>query len=82
MTRDADWVYDSAENREKNPYTEVREYRQILSKILNTLIGLNLQLIYVSDTEHFYPNLEEEPGSWDHYVAYAPYWLSFWCQKA
>ena len=81
ISADADWVYNSEEERAKNSFTEVREYRQTLSKILNSLIKLDFQLVHASDKKHFYPDFSAEPGTWDHFVAVAPNWLTFWARK-
>mgnify|MGYP007034349507 FL=1 len=27
-----------------------------------------------------HPDLNAEPGSWDHFVAFAPPWLSIWAE--
>ena len=77
VSRDPDWVYA----RSTKPLPDVREahlYRHTLANSLNSLLGLGFTLLRVSDSKHIYPDINAEPGSWDHFVAYAPVYLGFW----
>lgn len=71
---DNDWVYD----RDKTPQTIAppREYRHTMSVVLNHLIALGFVLRHFSDTRSTYPDENAEPGTWDHFVAYAPPFLT------
>jgi SAM-dependent methyltransferase len=72
---DQDWVYS------KDGKTDVPrpvEYRHTLSTILNGLAECGFVIVHASDSTDMQPDLEEEPGTWDHQVAYAPPWLTFW----
>ena len=72
---DQDWVYIRDEHRS---VPKPIEYRHTLSTVLNGLIENNFVIFHVSDNSDMYPDENEEPGSWDHFVAYAPPWLSVW----
>ncbi len=71
---DQDWVY----NRESNvEIAKPVEYRHTLSTIVNGLIGSGFSILHVSDSSDMHPDAASDPGSWNHFVAYAPPWLSF-----
>lgn len=74
--RDPSWVvsHDPSQGQIPPP----REYRHSLSTIVNGLIEQSFVLYYLSDTSDVHPDVNAEPGSWDHLVAYAPPWLTFW----
>lgn len=72
---DADWLYSGSE---RPAIQETREYRQTLSKMLNSLIDLGFLLMRVSDSKHLNPDIHDAPGSWGHRNAIAPAWLAFW----
>lgn len=73
---DQDWVYDR--NRAGVPVQPAREYRHTLSTLISGLIEEGFLISHVSDYTDFYPDPQAEPGTWDHFVALAPVWLSFW----
>ncbi|WP_431912187.1 class I SAM-dependent methyltransferase [Nonomuraea jabiensis] len=70
---DQTWVYDreQANRRVREP----REYRQTLSRIVNSLIGEGFTLTFLSEVSGDYP--DAEPGSWAHFTGVAPPWLEF-----
>jgi ubiquinone/menaquinone biosynthesis C-methylase UbiE len=70
---DQNWVYDKSKNE---PIPPPIEYRHKLSEIMNGLIGFGFMIRSVSDGESMYPDPNAEPASWDHFVAYAPPWLT------
>lgn len=70
---DSDWVYDREQASEA--IAPPREYRHTLSGVLNSLIEAEFQLIHFEDSGDMNPDPNEEPGSWDHCVAFAPPWL-------
>lgn len=70
---DQDWVYDKTENE---PILKSKEYRHTLSEIINGLVSLGFLIRHVSDNEDMHPDLKSAPGSWDHFVAFAPPWLN------
>jgi SAM-dependent methyltransferase len=77
ISPDPEWVYA----RSTKPLPAVREarlYRHTLANTLNTLLGLGFALLHLSDSKHIYPDAAAEPGSWDHFVAYAPVYLGYW----
>ncbi len=75
---DAEWVFSRAPAGAQPAVPTSVEYRQTLSKVLNTLIGLGFTLLHVSDTRDLHPDPDAEPGTWDHFISIAPPWLAFW----
>jgi len=73
---DQSWVYTRDASTESIPAP--RKYRHTLSILLNGLLELGFVIEHVSDSIDVTPNLNAEPGTWDHFVAYAPPWLAFW----
>lgn len=77
---DADWVwkFSKPENLPMNEeirYT--REYRQTLSKVLNTLIDMGFILLRIMEHGGLGDN-SEPGGSWSHFMSVAPPWLEYW----
>ncbi|HEY8559406.1 MAG TPA: methyltransferase domain-containing protein [Pyrinomonadaceae bacterium] len=73
---DQDWVYerDSDDDSIRQPI----EYRHTLASLFNGLIENNLLVFHVSDNCDMYPDENAAPGTWEHFVAFAPPWLSIW----
>ena len=71
--RDAVWVHMAAE-----PIAPPREYRHTLSTLVNGLLEQNFVIQHLSDSADFSPDSNAEPGTWDHFTAIAPPWLTFW----
>ncbi|CAN5343622.1 class I SAM-dependent methyltransferase [soil metagenome] len=70
---DQEWVYD----REGNASIEQPvEYRHNLATVINGLIDLGFSIRHLSDNTDIHPDGHAEPGSWDHFVAFAPPWLT------
>jgi SAM-dependent methyltransferase len=70
---DQDWVYDRGSNAQiQGPI----EYRHDLAAIVNGLIDLGFSIRHVSDNADMHPDADAAPGSWDHFVAFAPPWLT------
>jgi SAM-dependent methyltransferase len=77
ISQDADWVY----NRGTKPSESVpgsMEYRHTLSVLINGLTGESFVLQHMADLLDVNPDADMEPGSWEHFTAYAPPWLAFW----
>jgi SAM-dependent methyltransferase len=72
---DQEWVYD----REglDAPVQSPIEYRHTLSDLMNGLIDCGFVIRHVADQMDMFPDVHAEPGSWDHFVAFAPPWLRF-----
>lgn len=70
---DQDWVYDRSQVLSKIP--EPKEYKQTLSRIINTLIKEGFILTYFNEIKSDYP--EALPGSWEHFTNIAPPWIEF-----
>jgi 2-polyprenyl-3-methyl-5-hydroxy-6-metoxy-1,4-benzoquinol methylase len=77
VTPDPDWVY-ARSSRSLPALRETREYRQTLSRLLNSLAASGFLLMRLADSKHLNPDLSAEPGTWDHRNAFAPAWLAFW----
>ena len=71
---DQDWVYNRDEHA---PVPSPIEYRHTLSDLVNGLIDSGFVILHLLDNQDMYPDADAEPGSWDHFVAFAPPWLSF-----
>lgn len=74
---DQEWVYSRSE-KSGEVIPGPREYRQTLSTVMNGIIEQGFVLLHVADQMDITPNLQAEPGTWDHFVAFAPPWLAFW----
>lgn len=70
---DQPWVYES---NDAVPWP--REYRHTLSNLINGLIEHSFVIRHVSDYTDFHPDPEAKPGTWEHFTAIAPPWLTFW----
>lgn len=70
---DQEWVYDRTEESEiQRPI----EYRHNLCTIVNGLIASGFTIRHLSDNKDMHPDVSAEPGSWDHFISFAPPWLS------
>ena len=70
---DQPWVHDSDVSVQ-----QPREYRHTLSTLINGLIEQGFAIQHVSDYTDFYPDPAAEPGTWEHFTAIAPPWLTLW----
>jgi hypothetical protein len=73
---DQEWVYDRS--RSDRPINAPREYRHMMSALIAGLVENGFMLLELSDSASFAPDPEAQPGTWGHFVAYAPPWLGFW----
>ena len=73
MYPDSSWVYGSGET-----IPMPREYRHTLSTLINGLIEQGFVVRHVSDSTDFSSDLNAAPGTWEHFTAIAPPWLTFW----
>lgn len=76
---DESWVFQG-ENPEKaiNP---CREFRHNLSRLVNGLIENDLTILKILEQNLGTPDLNAEPGTSDHFTAFAPPWLKFWAVR-
>jgi len=74
---DQDWVYSRSENPGK-AIPAPREYRHTLSTVINGLVAHGFVIRHLSDTLGMHPDAQAEPGTWDHFNAFAPPWLAVW----
>jgi ubiquinone/menaquinone biosynthesis C-methylase UbiE len=79
---DQEWVYDRAYDQSGQPadhaISKPREYRHTLSALVEGLTAAGFLLRHLSDSSDFEHDPNAEPGTWDHFVGYAPPWLHFW----
>jgi 2-polyprenyl-3-methyl-5-hydroxy-6-metoxy-1,4-benzoquinol methylase len=73
---DEPWVFGGAAPQQ--PVNKPKEYRHTLSRVINGLVEHGFVLLHVSDYSDFTPNPNAEPGTWAHFVSFAPPWLQFW----
>ena len=73
--KDEAWVFptDSSAARPNGP----REYRQLLSTLLNGLVDSGFSLLHVEEEMAHGAMTDLVPGEWDHFTAVMPPWLSF-----
>ena len=69
---DPDWV---AGGRVTQP---AREYRHTLAALANGLIESGFTITHVDEGVDSHPDMAAAPGSWDHFNAIVPPWLTFW----
>jgi SAM-dependent methyltransferase len=74
---DEAWIFppDSATAKPSGP----REYRQLLSTLINGLINSSFTLLHMEEIGHK-PADDLSPGEWDHFTAVLPPWLSFFAR--
>jgi hypothetical protein len=46
--------------------------------VINGLIAEDFVIQHVSDYTGFHPDPTAAPGTWNHFTAIAPPWLTFW----
>ncbi len=76
---DQDWVYSRSKNTDE-AIPPPREYRHTLSTVVNGLVAHGFVIRHLSDTTGMHPDTQAEPGSWDHFNAFAPPWLAVWAE--
>jgi hypothetical protein len=54
-----------------------REYRQLLSTLLNGLTARGFVLIGMREETGHEPSEDPSPGEWDHFTSILPPWISF-----
>lgn len=76
---DEAWVFppDSTASKPAGP----REYRQLLSTLLNGLIGSDFVLLHMEEVGRT-PASNLIPGEWDHFTTVLPPWFSFLARLA
>lgn len=75
---DEPWVF-RADTKPVASLPPVREYRQTLGRILNGLADCGFVIYRMLEWAGHPQDLSAEPGSWEHFTAYLPPWLWFWC---
>ncbi|MBL8095848.1 MAG: class I SAM-dependent methyltransferase [Anaerolineales bacterium] len=58
-----------------------REYRHTLSGLINGLLAEGFALEHLDDLADVSPNDSAEPGSWEHFTAIVPPWLTIWAAR-
>jgi ubiquinone/menaquinone biosynthesis C-methylase UbiE len=72
---DEAWVFPTASSSPTPPGP--REYRQLLSTLLNGLVDSGFALLHMQEETGHEPTNEMIPGEWDHFTAVMPPWFSF-----
>ena len=73
---DESWVF-STDSRERESIAGPREYRQLLSTLINGLVKHGFVLCHLEEeTGHDAPD-DLTPGGWDHFCEVLPPWLDF-----
>lgn len=73
---DEPWVY--AADASQGPIPPVREYRHTHGMLTRSLLSLGFTIEALEEQEIGPP--DADPGSWEHFVAYAPPWLVCWAR--
>ncbi|MGH9584553.1 MAG: hypothetical protein ACRD4O_16645 [Bryobacteraceae bacterium] len=73
--QDEAWVFptDSVPSRTMGS----REYRQLLSTLLNGLVNSGFTLLHMREETGHAPSTDLIPGGWDRFTAVMPPWFSF-----
>jgi ubiquinone/menaquinone biosynthesis C-methylase UbiE len=71
-TLDAAWVAGGSS------VEPAREYRQTLETVINGLVDEGFRITGLDEGLHTDPDPNATPGSWDHFNAVVPPWLTFW----
>lgn len=79
VNADEGWVYDRSEST-GDTIAGSREFRHTLSAVVGGLVEHGFVIRHVSDDDSMHPDLDAPPGTWDHFVAHAPPWLTFWTE--
>lgn len=58
-----------------------REYRQTLETVINGLIDAGFRITHLDEGTETAPDPRATPGTWDHFNAIVPPWLSFWSER-
>ena len=74
---DQNWVYPDSKRPDKQ-IPSPHEYRHTLSTLINGLLEQGFVIRHFLDNLDLVPNLQAEPGTWDHFVAFAPPWFALW----
>jgi ubiquinone/menaquinone biosynthesis C-methylase UbiE len=75
VSADATWVAGG-------PAIEpAREYRQTLERVINGLVETGFRITHLDEGTDTHPDPGARPGSWDHFNAIVPPWLSFWTAR-
>ena len=63
------------------PVEPPREYRQTLETVINGLVETGFRIAHLDEGLHTDPDPHATPGSWDHFNAIVPPWLTFWAVR-
>lgn len=77
--KDQDWVYDRDQHEQIAP---PQEFRHTLSQLVNGLQANGLSITYLLEHQADSVSLDATPGTWDHFTAFMPPWLTFYTIRA
>lgn len=75
---DSEWVFDRDQQPEGAPIAGPQEFRQTLSTLLNGLFDQRFIVLRVKEIMADAADINAAPGTWDHFTAVMPPWLSLW----
>jgi len=73
--RDPYWAFDDAEGKQRR-VKGPREFRHTLGTLVNGLVARGFVMLGAYEAAE--GNSKAKPGTWDHFAAIAPPWLTFW----
>jgi ubiquinone/menaquinone biosynthesis C-methylase UbiE len=75
---DEAWVFPTGSSAARPPAP--REYRQLLSDLLNGLVDSGFKLLHLQEETGHEPAKNPVPGEWDHFTSVMPPWISILAQ--
>jgi SAM-dependent methyltransferase len=76
---DPHWYFDTGKGK-RQKVAAPKEFVHTLSKVINSLISNSFRLCGI--WEDHTGNITAKPGSWEHFKAIAPPWLTVVCERA
>lgn len=79
--KDEAWVFPADSTSTAARPEGPREYRQLLSTLLNGLVESGFILLHMQEETGSEPEADATPGEWQHFVKVMPPWLSFLARR-
>lgn len=74
---DSQWMFENGVMPDRR-VPPCRVFRHALSSLVGGLSEAGFRIVRVDEFAHVNPDTDADPGSWDHFTAIAPPWISFW----